>query len=84
MLILGTKFQLKMTILIFWTKFVQKGISGQKQKMWTAAWNSTYLNLPKYQISALPANFEFLDPIYPKSVFPVQNRKSSLRTTMKR
>ena len=24
---LGTKFQLKMTILIFWVKFAQKGIS---------------------------------------------------------
>ena len=31
-IILGTKFQLKLTILIFWTKFLKKCISGMKQK----------------------------------------------------
>ena len=41
---LGTKFPLKLTILIFWTKFAQKGISSQKQKKWTSPWNSAYLN----------------------------------------
>ena len=29
---LGTKFQLKLTILIFWTKFAKKGIFGLKQE----------------------------------------------------
>ena len=29
---LMTKFQLKLTISIFWTKFAKKGISGLKQK----------------------------------------------------
>ena len=29
---LGNKFQLKLTILIFWTKSAQKGISGRKQE----------------------------------------------------
>ena len=32
---LGTKFQLKLTILIFWTKFAQKVISSPKQEKWT-------------------------------------------------
>ena len=31
-------------ILIFWTKFVQKGIFSRKQKKWTSPWNSTYFN----------------------------------------
>ena len=30
--IVGTKFQLKLTILIFWTKFAQREYSGLKQK----------------------------------------------------
>ena len=32
---LGTKFQLELTILIFLTRFTQKGFSGLKQKKWT-------------------------------------------------
>ena len=31
----STKFQLKLAILIFWTKFAQKCVSGPKQKKWT-------------------------------------------------
>ena len=31
---LGNKFQHEQTILIFWTKFAQKGISSPKQKKW--------------------------------------------------
>ena len=31
----GTKFQLKMKILIFWTNLAQKGISGLNQRKWT-------------------------------------------------
>ena len=40
---LGTKFQLKLIILFFWTKFAQKGYF-QKQKERTALLNSTYSN----------------------------------------
>ena len=31
-MIVGTKFQLKLIISIFWTKFARKGISNLKQK----------------------------------------------------
>ena len=41
---LGNKFQLKLTILIFWTKSAQKDISSQKQKKWKSLLNSAYLN----------------------------------------
>ena len=32
---LCTKFQLKLAILFFWTKFAQKRVSSQKRKNWT-------------------------------------------------
>ena len=45
---LGTKFQLKLTILFFyffWIKFAhKKGISSQKQKKWRLPLNSAYSN----------------------------------------
>ena len=40
----SAKFQLKLTFLIFWTKFAKKGISSWKQEKWTSPWNSAYLN----------------------------------------
>ena len=39
---LGTKFRIKLTIFIFWTKFIQKG-SGLKQKYCTFAQHGSYL-----------------------------------------
>ena len=39
------QFQLKLTILIFWTKFAQKEcVSGLRKKKWTAPLNSAYSN----------------------------------------
>ena len=35
---------LKLLILIFWTKFAQKGISSRQEKKWTSPWNSKSLN----------------------------------------
>ena len=40
---LGTKFQLKLIIMTFWTKFAQKGYF-RKRKNWTALLNSEYSN----------------------------------------
>ena len=37
---LGTKFQLKLIILFFWSNFPKKGISGLKQKKSTLLLNS--------------------------------------------
>ena len=43
---LGTKFQFKLTILIFWAKFAQKGkgVSGLKQKKRIAPLHFAYSN----------------------------------------
>ena len=63
----GTKFQIKLTILIFWTKFTQKEYLvkiGKKQLM-----NSAYFEF-------LVPNFSFKDKLCPKRVVPVKNRKS--------
>ena len=43
-LIIGTKFQRKLTILIFWTKLAQKGYFPLKWKKLTPPLNSTYSN----------------------------------------
>ena len=59
----GTKFQLQLIILIFWTKFAQKGyFHSETEKV-------------RYQISASTDNFDFLDQICPKRVFPLKNKK---------
>ena len=50
-IILRTKFQLKQTILIFRTKFAQKGYFHSKTKKWTASSNSAYSNYARCHIS---------------------------------
>ena len=40
----GTKFQLKLTILSFWTKLAWKGCSPSKTEKWTVPLNSEYSN----------------------------------------
>ena len=48
---LSIKFQLKLTIYIFWTKFVQKiSISILKQIQWAPRFNFSYLNWSRYKI----------------------------------
>ena len=40
-MIVGTKFQLKLTILIFWTKFIEKGFfrsEGEKSPLCVRPW----------------------------------------------
>ena len=72
---LSINFYLNLTILIVWTKLAQKGISGQKRKRWTSLSNSTYLKRDSHQILTLSVNFDFLDHICPKRVFPIKSRK---------
>ena len=62
---LGTKFLIKLRLFIFWTKYTRKGFFFLKQKKWTAPLNS------EYQVSIWTNNFDFLDYIRPKRVFPV-------------
>ena len=69
----SVKFQHNMKILIFWIKFAQKGIFGQKLKKLTSYWT------PHIKISILVPNFCFnwqflfyvFDQICPKRVFLV-------------
>ena len=58
----GTKFQLKLEILIFWTKFFKKGYLRRKQKI---------LNF-EFQHH----NFEFSDEIITKGFFFGRKRKN--------
>ena len=72
----STAFHLKLTILIFCTKFMQKGYFSSKTEKWTPPLNSAYSNKLRYKISGWTDNFEFLDQICPKRIFLVGNRES--------
>ena len=74
---LGTKFQLKLTIWFAGSNLLKKGIPVLKKKKWTPPLNSAYSNQSRYQISVKTDNFDFLDHISSKGVFPVKNRKNS-------
>ena len=68
---LNTKFQLKLTILIFWTKFAQKGYFWFKQKEW-AHHRSLHIWIrlsTKFELKL--KNSIFLDKIFPKRIFLV-------------
>ena len=75
---LGTKFPLKLTVLIFLTRFVQKGFFWSKTEKWT---QHIFYIIPHIQIN-LVQNFSsnwqfwFFGANLPKKVFPVENRKS--------
>ena len=59
-------------MLIFRTKFAQKGNFGRKQKKVNTTWLiSEYSSQTRYQVSA----FVILDKICPKTVFPAENGK---------
>ena len=73
---LGNKFQLKLTILIFLTRFTQKDFSGLKQKKWTPHIFNIILHIQisaefqrKLTIFIFGSNFH-------KRVFLVKNWKS--------
>ena len=74
---LGTKFQLKLTILIFWPDLPKKGFSGLKQKKWRP---HIFYIIPHIQIS-LVRNFSsnwqilFFGSNLQKKVFPVKKWK---------
>ena len=78
---LGTKFQLKLTILIFWPDLPKKGFSGLKQKKSTP--HVFYIILLRIQIS-LARNFSsnwqllFLDQIYTERYFRSKTEKVNI------
>ena len=71
---LCTKFHFKQTSLNFGSKFAQKWYLWKTEK-WTSLLNYPDSNYSKYQVSAKTDNFDFVDQIYPKRVFPVLNSK---------
>ena len=75
---LGTKFQLKLTILIFWPDLPKKGFSGLKQKKWTPHIFYIILHIQISLVRNFSSNWQFwfFGPNLPKKVFPVKNRKS--------
>ena len=68
---LGTKFQLKLTILIFWPDLPKKGFSGLKQKKWTPHIFYIILHIQISLVRNFSSNwqFDFLDEICPKIDF---------------
>ena len=75
---LGTKFQLKLTVLIFFTRFAQKGFSGLKQKKWTPHIFYIILHIHISLVRNFSSNWQFwfFGPNLPKKVFPVENREN--------
>ena len=71
---LGTKFQLKLTILIFWTKFAQKRCFRSKTEKVNIAIEFYIFKL------VYVTNSDFLEQVCPKKVFPVKNGKVIITT----
>ena len=66
----------KRSMLMFSPRFAKKkSISGLRLKKWTSPENSAYSNYLMYQISAWADYFHFLDKIFPKSTFSVEDKK---------
>ena len=61
--------------MIFWTKFTQKGHFHSKTKKVNSITGFCMFELLQVQISASTDNFDFLDQIYPKAIFPLKNKK---------
>ena len=70
------KFQVKLTILILWTKFAQKAYFRSKTKSEQHHWIlHIWISLgTTFQLKT--ENFDFLDQICRKMVFPVEKRNS--------
>ena len=68
-----TKFHLKLRILIFWTKFIQR-VSGQNWKKMNDLW-SLYISISRYQTSASRIKFA------PKGYF--QSKREKVNSTTK-
>ena len=74
---LGTKFQVKMTVLIFWTKFLpKKSVFVLNHKKSTPPLNAAYGNYSWHKTSAYTNNFNFSDQTSWKRVFLIENWKN--------
>ena len=75
---LDNKFQLKVTILIFWTKFVQKECFRSKTEKMNRAIAFCIVELAELPNFSLNWQFWFFWPNLPKREFQVKNRKIAL------
>ena len=75
---LGTKFQLKLTIWLFWLDLPKKGFADPKQKKWTPHIFHIILHIQVSLKRNFSSNWQFwfFGSNLPKKVFPVENRKS--------
>ena len=73
---LDVKFQLKLTILSFWTKFVQKRYFRSKTEEVNITVEFCIFELGLMPFFSLTKNFYILNQICPTRVFPVWNGKS--------
>ena len=72
---LGTKFQLKMAIFIFWNKFPQKGLFWSKTEMNITMEFCIFKLFWKPNFSLI-WKFRFSGPNLPKRLFPVENGRN--------
>ena len=74
---LVTKFRVKMTILIFWTKFIQKGCFRLKMEKVNTIIEFCIRGFVQVPISSKTGSFGFLDQICPKRIFLLENWKTN-------
>ena len=72
----GTKFQLKVTILMFWTKFGQKGYFYSKTKKMNITIEFCMFELLLVPNFSLKWHFWFVGPNLPKKCISTQNSKN--------
>ena len=72
----GTKVQLKLTSLIFWTKFAQKGCFWSQTEKMNSAIEFCICKLVEVPNFSLNRQFWFLDQVWPKRVLPIKNGQS--------
>ena len=75
---LGTKYQLKLTTLIFWTKFNKKRFFRPKTEGVNTTIEFCIVELVSVPNFSLNWQFCFFGPNFPKKVLSVENRKSQL------
>ena len=75
---LGTKFQLKLIILIFWNKFAQKGISYLNQKKMNTPIKFCIFKSVWIPNFSLNLQFIFFDQICPTKYFQLKTEKTDI------
>ena len=69
-LVQALSFILKKQFSVFGQNLPKVGVFGSAQKKWTSPLNSACSNQPRWQILSETDNFDFLNHIFQKSLFP--------------